>query len=74
LPVDEAIDHEAMDRYEEALARLRPDDREAILARIEFGLTYPQIAQALGKPSEDAARVATRRAIERLAREMAHVR
>lgn len=74
LPVDEAIAREVMDSYEAALARLKPEDREAILARVELGLGYQQIAQVLGKPSPDAARVATSRALVRLAREMARVR
>ena len=71
-PVDEVIGREALDRYEAALARIKPEDREAILARVELGLTYQQIAEELGKPSADAARVATSRALLRLAREMAH--
>ena len=71
-PVDEVIGREVFDRYETALARIKPDDREAILARVELGLSYQQVAEALGKPSADAARVATSRALLRLAREMAH--
>ncbi|HEX7184465.1 MAG TPA: sigma-70 family RNA polymerase sigma factor [Thermoanaerobaculia bacterium] len=74
LPVDEVITREVMDNYEAALQRLKPEDREAIVARLELGLSFQQIAQALGKPSPDAARVATARAIDRLAEEMAHVR
>lgn len=71
-PVDEVIGREDLGRYEVALTRIRPEDREAILARVELGLTYQQMAEALGKPSADAARVATSRALLRLAREMAH--
>ena len=70
-PIDEAIGHESLERYEAALLQLRPEDREVILARVEMDLSYPQIAKALGKPSADAARVATSRALLRLAREMA---
>lgn len=70
-PIDEAIGRESLERYEAALLRLKPEDREAILARVDMGLSYPQMAEALGKPSADAARVATSRALLRLAREMA---
>jgi RNA polymerase sigma factor (sigma-70 family) len=73
-PIDEAIGRESLERYEAALLRLKPEDREAILARVEMGLSYPQMAKALGKPSADAARVATSRALLRLAREMANGR
>src|SRR6476659_1661901 len=36
-PLEEAIGREAADRYETALERLRPEDREAIIGRIEMG-------------------------------------
>jgi RNA polymerase sigma-70 factor (ECF subfamily) len=73
-PIDEAIGRESIERYEAALLRLKPEDRELILARVELGLGYQQVADALGKPSADAARVATSRALLRLAREMAYGR
>ena len=69
-PLDEAIGREAVDRYEAALARLRPEEREAVVARIEMDGTYQEVAQALGKPSADAARMAVSRALLRLAEEM----
>jgi DNA-directed RNA polymerase specialized sigma24 family protein len=73
-PIDEAIGHESLERYEAALLGLRPEDRELVLARVEMGLSYQQVADTLGKPSADAARVATGRALLRLAQEMAHGR
>jgi RNA polymerase sigma-70 factor (ECF subfamily) len=69
-PLDEAIGREAVDRYEAALARLRPEEREAVVARIEMDGSYQEVAQALGKPSADAARMAVSRALLRLAEEM----
>jgi RNA polymerase sigma-70 factor (ECF subfamily) len=66
-----AIGREGMNRYEAALARLNPGDREAIIARMELQQSYEEVALALGKPNANAARVAVRRAIERLLREMA---
>jgi RNA polymerase sigma-70 factor (ECF subfamily) len=69
-PLEEAIGQEALERYEAAMARLRPDDREAIVARIELGLPYPEVAEVLGKPSVPAAHMAVSRALVRLAKEM----
>ncbi|MBI2835515.1 MAG: sigma-70 family RNA polymerase sigma factor [Acidobacteria bacterium] len=69
-PLEEAIGQEALERYERALARLRPEDREAIVARIELDCTNEEIAVALGKPSANAARMAVERALVRLADEM----
>jgi RNA polymerase sigma-70 factor (ECF subfamily) len=70
-PIEEAIGSEALARYEAALQRLRPVDREAIIARIELGHAYSEVARALGKPTVAAAHVAVSRALVRLAKEMA---
>ena len=69
-PLEEAIGAEALARYEAALARLDPVEREAIVARVELDYSYEEVAAALGRPSADAARMAVRRALLRLAREM----
>lgn len=69
-PLEIAIGREDMERYEQALQRLRPEDREAIVARIELGLSHQELADALGKPSANAARMALERALARLVREM----
>ena len=65
-PLEEAIGREAVERYEIALAALRPEEREAIIGRVELGYTYDELAEALGKPSGDAARKAAERALARL--------
>jgi RNA polymerase sigma factor (sigma-70 family) len=70
-PLEEAIGRETLLRYEAALARLRDEERAAILARIELACPYSDVAEMLGKPSADAARMAVSRALVRLAREMA---
>jgi RNA polymerase sigma-70 factor (ECF subfamily) len=69
-PLEQAIGREALERYEQALNRLRPDDREVIVGRIELGLTHEELAEATGKPSANAARMAVERALFRLAKEM----
>ena len=69
-PLDEAIGREAVERYEGALQRLRPEERELIIARVEMQQGYAQIAATHGKSSPDAARMAVTRALVRLAEEM----
>jgi RNA polymerase sigma-70 factor (ECF subfamily) len=70
-PLEQTIGRQALERYETALARLKEDDRAAIVARLELQGTYEELAQSLGKPSADAARMAVSRALVRLAEEMA---
>ncbi len=70
-PLEAAIGSQAIERYEAALQRLREEERELVVARIELGLTYSEVAEAAGKPSSDAARMAVTRAIARLIEEMA---
>lgn len=69
-PLEAAIGSEAAERYEAALLRLRPEEREMIVARVEMGNSYQQIAATQGKASADAARMAVARALVRLAEEM----
>jgi len=66
-PLEEAIGYEALEAYETALSELRDSDREAIIARVELGQTYEEVAAILGKPSAEAARVAVHRALLKLA-------
>jgi len=72
-PLEIAIGLEAVERYERALASLRPDDRAAIVARVEMDCSNEEIAAALEKPSANAARMAVERALVRLAREMGRI-
>jgi len=65
-PLEQAIGQEAVERYERALERLTPEDRQAIIARVEIGYSYEELAEALGKPTPDAARKAAQRALVRL--------
>jgi RNA polymerase sigma-70 factor, ECF subfamily len=72
-PLEMAIGRQALDRYEAALARLRDQDREMIVARLELGFSAAEIASEFGKPSAAAAQMAVSRALVRLAEEMARV-
>ena len=69
-PLEEVLRREAIDRYQAALSRLRPEDREAIIGRLEMGYSYADLAEALGRPTPEAARKAAQRALLRLAEEM----
>jgi RNA polymerase sigma-70 factor (ECF subfamily) len=70
-PLERAIGQQGFERYEAALQRLRPSDREAIVARIELQQSYEEVAIALGKPSAAAARMAVTRAVKNLVATMA---
>ncbi len=65
-PLEHAVGRQRMARYEAALAQLEPDERDAVVARFEFGFTHLELAAALGKPTPDAARKLCRKAIDRL--------
>ena len=69
-PFEQAVGAEMAERYEAALSSLPDDDREAIVARVELGGSYQEVAVALGKPTPDAARMAVGRALLRLAEAM----
>jgi RNA polymerase sigma-70 factor (ECF subfamily) len=71
-PLEAALGVQALERYESALEQLRPQDREMVVARIEMGFSYAEIAVMLGRPSPDAARVAITRALVRLAEILNH--
>lgn len=71
-PLERAIGVEQLERYEAGLARLRDIDREAIVARVEMGCSYQEVAALLELPSADAARKAAQRALVRLAAELDH--
>jgi len=69
-PLEASIGSETLDRYERALQMLDPEAREAVIARVEMGCSYQEIADMLGKASADAARMTVGRSILRLAQTM----
>jgi RNA polymerase sigma-70 factor (ECF subfamily) len=73
-PLDMAIGQETLDRYDRALERLRPEDRDLIIARIEMGLSNDEMRVMFEKPSQAAVHMALSRALIKLAEEMAHER
>jgi RNA polymerase sigma-70 factor, ECF subfamily len=66
-PLEEIIGRESVVRYEQALAQLSDRQREAVILRLELGLRYREVAEALGAPSVNAARLIVARALVRLA-------
>ncbi len=68
-PLDAAMAEALEARYRAALRRMTPVDRELIVAHVEMDFTHEQLGCMLGR-SRDAARMALRRAIARLAGEM----
>jgi len=73
-PHEMAVGAETLARYDAALARLRTDDRDLIIARIELGYSYAEMVDMFHKPSVAAVTMAVSRALVRLAEEMAHER
>ncbi len=71
-PLENAIGSDVLGRYERAFAKLPEDDRELLHLRIELDFDYDEIARMTGKPTRDAARMAVKRALSRLAEEMDH--
>lgn len=69
-PLEQTIGSELVGRFERALARLEPEQREAIILRVEFKLSHQQIADALGKASANTARMTVARALVALSKAM----
>jgi RNA polymerase sigma factor (sigma-70 family) len=73
-PLERAVGRRRLARYESALARLAPDEREAVVARLEFGFTHSELAAVLGKRTPDAARKLCKKALAQLVTLMATMR
>ena len=50
LPLDRAVNLETLQAYELALNALEPDQREAVILRIELGLSHEEIASQTSLP------------------------
>jgi RNA polymerase sigma-70 factor (ECF subfamily) len=73
-PLESAIGAELLGRYERALERLSDMERRLIHFRIELDFSYEEIAAMMERGSPDAARIAVRRAVRKLAETMGHAR
>jgi RNA polymerase sigma-70 factor (ECF subfamily) len=65
--VEQMVGREQVLAYEAALLTLPAEQQEAVVMRIELGCSYPEIADALGKATANAARMMVSRALVRLA-------
>lgn len=68
--LEDLIGQETVDAYESALNSLTDKQREAVILRIEFDMTYPEIATELEIESADAVRMLVSRGLVALARAM----
>jgi RNA polymerase sigma factor (sigma-70 family) len=73
-PLESAIGGDVLRRYEKALERLSADERQLLHLRIELDFSYWEIAAAMDRKSPDAARMAVKRALLKLAELMGHER
>jgi RNA polymerase sigma factor (sigma-70 family) len=69
-PVVELVLREDVAAFEDALEVIEDRARDALLLRFELGAEFDLIARECGFPTADAARMAVRRAIARIARVM----
>lgn len=69
-PLDRVLDRETQDRYSQALQKLSALEQELIIGRLELQMSFRELALHTGKPSAGAARQATNRAIEKIAKVM----
>ena len=66
-PLEATVGPETFARYEAALAELGETEREGVIARLELGCTYQEIAVLLDTPTADAARMSIARALTTVA-------
>lgn len=65
--VEQEVGRETLEAYERALTKLPEEKRHAVLMRVEFEMSYDDIAAELEKPSANAARMTVSRALADLA-------
>lgn len=69
-PLEHALERDLLERYDAAFEQLGDEQQEAVFMRIEMGLSYDEIAAAMGKNSANTARMIVSRALVRLAETM----
>jgi RNA polymerase sigma-70 factor (ECF subfamily) len=69
--LEEMIGKEVIEAYESGLATLPATMQEAIILKVEFQFGHREIAEAIGSPSPNAARMVVSRAMVRLSKAMA---
>ena len=64
--VEQSIGRERLEAYEKALSKLSEVKRNAVIMRIEFGMSFEEIATELERPSANATRMMVSRALDEL--------
>ena len=65
-PLNLVLSGERWARYQAAFNELTTTQREAVVARVEMGCSWEQVAEAINSPTAAAARMQFNRAVERL--------
>ncbi|MCA9759682.1 MAG: sigma-70 family RNA polymerase sigma factor [Candidatus Eisenbacteria bacterium] len=68
--LEELVGKAVIEQYEAALLSLPPRMQEAVILSLELQLSHKQVAEAIGSPSANAARMVVSRALARLAEAM----
>lgn len=68
--LEELVDREVLDAYESGLAALPETMQEAVILSLEFGFSHREVAEAIGSPSANAARMMVSRALVKLSQVM----
>jgi RNA polymerase sigma-70 factor, ECF subfamily len=71
--VERIIGAERLSAYQAAVGKLPKRQQELVIMRLEFGMSYPEIA-AEAESTPDAVRVMVTRAVAKIAVELEHVR
>jgi RNA polymerase sigma-70 factor (ECF subfamily) len=71
--LEQMIGRDVIDAYEAGLASLPANLQEAIILSVEFGLSHRELAEAIGSPSANAARMVVSRALVKLSKAMDEV-
>ena len=69
-PEEQVVELAKAEVFERALQRLEPGDRLILVYRLEHGYSFQELADKLGKPSADAARMTYNRALTKVRNEM----
>jgi RNA polymerase sigma factor (sigma-70 family) len=72
-PFDEAVEAERRRKYTAAMETLTDEERVLVVGRMELGYNYEQLALISNRQTPEAARLAVRRAVVKLAQKMASI-
>jgi len=73
-PLEQVIGSDLLERYERGMEALSDGDRRLVHLRVELAMDYEEIAAITERANFDAARMATQRALTKLAEIMGHER